>query len=206
LATPAIAQPTNARSRRTRAALLDAARDILEREGFEALTMGSVAEGAGVTRRAVYMHFSSRADLVAELFDHVADAEGLRASLEVVWESPDGISALDAWADHLATYHPRLLAVDRALQRVWRVDPDAAAHGERVVAEQLANCRRLARWLAGDGVLAQPWTVSSAADMLFALVSSEVIEALVVERAWSSRRLARHLSVLFRSTFTIERS
>jgi AcrR family transcriptional regulator len=196
-----ITQPTNARSRRTRAALLSAARAILEEDGFEALTMSAVAKRAGVTRRAVYMHFGSRADLAGALFDYVAAVEGLDESVERVWEARDAAAALDAWAEHLARYHPRLVAVDRALQRVWRSDPDARAHRRRVVAAKLDNCRRLADRLAGEGRLASCWTVDSAADMLFALVSSDTIEALIVDRRWSRQRLADHLALLFRSAF-----
>ena len=196
-----ISEPMNARSRRTRAALLAAARAILEEHGFEALTMTAVADRAGVTRRAVYMHFASRGALVGAMFDYVAGVEGLAGSVERVWASADAVSALDAWAEHLARYHPRLLAVDRAVQRLWREDPDAAAHRARVVAAKLSNCRRLARWLADEGRLADAWTVQSAADMLFALIASDVIEALLVDRRWSRRRLAEHLAILFRSTF-----
>src|SRR4051812_19182540 len=93
-----IAEPTNARSRRTRTALLAAAHAILEEQGFEALTMTAVADRAGVTRRAVYMHFPRRAELVGAIFDHVAEAEGLAESLERVWAAPDAVSALDEWA------------------------------------------------------------------------------------------------------------
>jgi AcrR family transcriptional regulator len=201
-----ITEPTNARSRRTRAALLAAAHNILKEQGFEGLTMTGVAERAKVTRRAVYMHFPTRAELVSELFDYVADVEGLAASTRRVWEAPDAIAALDEWAAHLARYHPRLLAVDRAVQRVWRLDPDAAAHRKRVVAAKLANCRRLARRLADEGRLASAWTTESATDMLFALISSDMIEALIIDRRWSRDRLAQHLALLFRSTFTADAS
>lgn len=196
-----ITEPANARSRRTRAALLTAARAVLEEHGFEALTMTAVADRAGVTRRAVYMHFPTRADLVGAMYDHVAHEEGLDESLQRVWAAPDALAALDAWAAHLADYHPRLLDVDRAVQRVWRDDPDAAAHRARVVGAKLANCRRLARWLAQEGRLSSAWTTESAADMLFALVASDVIEALLLDRRWSRRRLADRLALLFRSTF-----
>jgi AcrR family transcriptional regulator len=201
VATSTIAVPANARSRRTRAALFAAAHAILKEQGFEGLTMTAVADRAGVTRRAVYMHFGSRADLVAGLFDHVAEVEGLADSLRGVREAPDAVSALDAWAEHLARYHPRLLEVDRAMQRVWRSDPDAAGHRRRVVAEKLANCRRLAKRLDDEGRLAPGWSKESTADMLFALVSTDLIEALIVDRRWSRQRLAEHLALLFRSTF-----
>jgi AcrR family transcriptional regulator len=201
-----ITAPTNARSRRTRAGLLAAAHAILEEQGFEGLTMTAVAERAGVTRRAVYMHFTGRGELIGALFDYVAGVEGLADSLRGVWEAPDAISALDEWAAHLARYHPRLLTVDHAVQRVWRHDPDAASHRRRVVAAKLTSCQRLARRLTEEGRLASGWTTDSATDMLFALISSDMIEALIVDRRWSRRRLADHLALLFRSTFVAEAS
>jgi AcrR family transcriptional regulator len=196
-----ITEPTNARSRGTRAALLAAAHAILKDEGFEALTMTAVAERAGVTRRAVYLHFPGRTELIMALFDYVAGVEGLAESLRGVWDAPDAVTALDHWAAHLARYHPKLLAVDRAVQRVWRRDPDVAAHRKRVVAAKLSNCRRLAARLSEEGRLARGWTTESASDMLFALISSDMVEALIVDRRWSRARLAEHLALLFRSTF-----
>ena len=63
-----IEQPQNARSRRTSGALLHATRDLIDEQGFEALTMAAVAERAGVSRRAVYLHFSTRTELVTALY------------------------------------------------------------------------------------------------------------------------------------------
>ncbi|MGH9225010.1 MAG: TetR/AcrR family transcriptional regulator, partial [Acidimicrobiales bacterium] len=196
-----IEHPTNARSRRTRAALLASTRSILEREGFEALTMHAVAERAGVSRGAAYLHFGSRADLVAALFEHIAATEGPGESTERVWAAPDAAAALDEWARHLARYHSRLLAVTRAIERVHRIDADAADYRARVVEAQLANCRRLATWLHDEGRLAPPWSVATATDMLWALISTDMIEGLLVDRRWSQRRLGEHLGVLLRSTF-----
>jgi AcrR family transcriptional regulator len=194
-------QPSNARSRRTRGALLDAARAMLEEKGFDALSMAAVAERAGVTRRAVYLHFASRADLVAALFDHVAQAEGLEDSTRLVWAAPDAPAALEEWGRHLARYHPRLIGVSRAVECVRGTDPDAAAHRRRVDRAQLANCRRLAEWLEREGCLARPWTVATATDVLFALISTDMIERLVVDRRWPRRRLGDGLAALLRRTF-----
>jgi len=197
----AIEEPRNARSRRTRAALLAATRALLEQQGTEPLTMAAVAEQAGVSRRAVYLHFASRAELLTELFGYVSQQEGLASSLEPVWQAPDAAAALDQWARHLARFHPRILAVARAIQRVRRVDPDAAQHWELVMADQQACCHRLAAWLAGEQRLAPPWTVQTAADMLWALMSFDLLEELLVDRGWSPRRYRTHLAALFRSTF-----
>lgn len=193
--------PRNARSRRTRAALLAATRALLEEQGTESLTMSAVAERAGVSRRAVYLHFASRAELLTELFGYVSEQEGLAASLQPVWQAPDAAAALEEWARHLACFHPRVLAVARAIQRVRRVDPDAEAHWALVMADQQACCHRLAAWLAREQRLAPPWTVQTAADMLWALMSYELLEALLVDRGWSVRRYRTYLAALFQSTF-----
>ncbi|WP_158562798.1 TetR/AcrR family transcriptional regulator [Marinitenerispora sediminis] len=199
--TDPITEPRNARSRRTRTAVLAAARAILEERGPAALTMAEAAERAGVTRRAVYLHFSSRTELVIALFDYLAEEEGLHESVRRVWQRPDSVAGLEEWARHLARYHPRVLAVDQAVRRVRNQDPDAARHYRRATESQRANCRRLAEWLAHEGRLAPAWTADSATDMLWALISSDLIEALHVERGWSEDQLAGHLALMFRRTF-----
>ena len=196
-----IEDPRNARSRRTRSALLDATRTQLEERGTEALTMAAVAERAGVSRRAIYLHFASRTELLTELFGYVSEQESLTASLQPVWQAPDAAAALEEWAYHLARFHPRVLAVARAIQRVRRVDPDAEAHWQLVMADQQACCQRLAAWLAREQRLAPPWTVRTAADMLWALMSYELLEELLVDRGWSPRRYRTYLAALFKSTF-----
>ncbi len=191
----------NARSRRTRENLLTAARRLLQEGGPEALTMTTVADAAGVTRRAAYLHFPDRADLLVALFDHVNQIEDLAASVRPVWEAPDPVTALHEWARHIARFHPRILAVGSAIKRVHRVDPDAAAHWQVVMRDQLGGCRRLIDWLHQEGRLAPPWTPASAADMLWALMSLDVLEELTLDRGWSTRRYGEHLAAVFRATF-----
>jgi AcrR family transcriptional regulator len=191
----------NARGRRTRAALLDATRDILERSGFGGLTMAAVAARAGVSRRAVYLHFETRTDLITALFDHVSDAEGLRDSLNPVFDAADARAALRAWARHIAYFQPRVMAVYQAAQAHSAADPDAARHLAQVGEDQRSVCDRIARRLADEGRLAAPWTVPAARDMLWALISHDMIQRLLVDRAWSDHRLADHLDALLTATF-----
>lgn len=200
----AIVLPQNARSRRTAEALLSAARAIIEGDGFESLTMAAVAERAGVSRRAVYLHFDSRAELLAELLRHLGQAEELGASLQRVWDSPDSLAALDEWAYHLARAHPRIMLIARAVDQVRRADPDAAAMRAEIMRRWRLGCGRLMAWLNAEGNLARPWTVDGAADMLWALMSWDVLEGLLVERGWSREQYAERMALLFRATFTLQ--
>ncbi|MDF2706504.1 MAG: TetR/AcrR family transcriptional regulator [Nonomuraea muscovyensis] len=200
----AIDRPQNARSRRTREALLTAARKLIEEEGFEATTMAAVAERAGVSHRALYLHFASRGDLLTTLYGHLGAAEDLRASLDRVWSRPDAVSALEEWAHHMARAHPRIMAVSLAVERACRTDPDAAQMRGVTMRNWHLGCTRLMAWLADEGRLAGAWTVEAAADMLWGLMSWDLLERLIVEKGWSPERYGDHLAGLFRATFVAD--
>jgi AcrR family transcriptional regulator len=192
-------EPQNERSRRTRAALLDAAWRLLEEEG--GLSMGEVARRAGVTRRGLYLHFASRAELILALHDHLNEALDLESSLGPVLAAPDAVTALDAFAEHLARFHRKILAINRPVIHGRHTDPDFAASYDQGLAAWLATCRRIAKRLAEEGRLAEPWTRSTAADMLLALMRDELVETLAVERGWPEDQHVELLRTLFRRTF-----
>ena len=197
-----IQEPQNVRSRGTRDALLNATRQIIEEDGYDKLTMATVAARAGVTRRAVYLHFTSRAELVSALYEYLGEAEGLRVSLGRVWMSQNALAALDEWAHHIARTHPRILAVARAHDRFRRTDPDAGRYWQQVMDGWLKGCRRLMSWLDDEGRLAPPWTVNTAADMMYGLMSFDLLERMCEDRRWSRKRYEDSLALLFRATFT----
>ena len=194
-------QPLNARGRRTRAALLAAARALLEEAGFGALSMAAVAERAGVTRRAVYLHFASRGDLVGALFEAVAETEGLRERVAAIRAAPNALAALDAWALLEATYHARILGVARALEHIGRDDPEAVAWRERITTFQLDLCQHIVQRLVDEARLAQGWTARTAADMMWALMSTEPLERLLRDRGWAPELYAHRLAQLLHATF-----
>jgi len=195
--------PTNARSRRTRAVLLDAARQLLEEQGPAALTMSAAAERAGVSRRSVYLHFATRAELLVALYDHVYEAEGLAESLRPALDATDPVVALDEFAAHLGRLRPRVRAVATAIQQQRRTDPDFAAHWAVVSRDQRAVCGRLIEGLRRAGRLAPPWTADSAADMLWALMSGDFTDHLTIDRGWSFETYATHMASLFRAVFVV---
>ncbi|GAA1619468.1 TetR/AcrR family transcriptional regulator [Kribbella sancticallisti] len=200
MSTP-IPVPRNARSRRTREALLDAARSLIEEEGFDVMTLAAVAERAGVSPRALYLHFPSRSDLLAALYRHLGEAEDLAASLTNVWEQENAVSALDEWAHHIARSHPRILTISRVIERARNADEDAAELWRLTMANWLTSCRRLAKWLDEEDQLAEPWTRATAADMLWALMSWDLTERLTVDRRWSRESYGWRYATMLQATF-----
>lgn len=81
------------RQRMTRAdrrrQLLDLAWTVVREDGADALTLGRLAEVAGITKPVVYDHFSTRAGLVVAMFEEY-DAEQSAALDAAVAEVGDG--------------------------------------------------------------------------------------------------------------------
>ncbi|HSA49978.1 MAG TPA: TetR/AcrR family transcriptional regulator [Yinghuangia sp.] len=83
------------------AALLDAARALLDEGGFAALTFPALAERTGLARSSVYEYFRSRAAVVEELC--AVDLPAWVAEVE------DAMAASDDPADKIAAYVNRQL-------------------------------------------------------------------------------------------------
>jgi len=62
-------RPAVRRRAATRERLLDAAREVLAREGIQGASVEHICEQAGFTRGAFYSNFTSKDDLVLALFD-----------------------------------------------------------------------------------------------------------------------------------------
>jgi AcrR family transcriptional regulator len=199
-----IPEPKNERSRRTRAAFLDAAWQLLEEQGGPGFTMAEVARRAGATRRALYLHFASRSELLLTLHEYGDELLDVAESLRPAFEAPDAVTGLEEYAAHLVRIHPRILAINHVVVYGRHADPDLKALYDLGFKAWFGCCRALMQRLADEGRLAEPWTVSTAADMLLALMRDEVVETLAVERAWPAERHTELLATLLRRTFVSE--
>lgn len=191
-----------ARSQQTQQQLLKAAREILERQGLASLTMSALATKAGVSRRTVYLHFSSRADILQALFGYLGSAGRLAETLDRVWQAPDSIVAVQLWAQHIAIAHPKIMTVSRSLEGVRGAEPEAATMWDQAMSGWQAGARRLVDWLNAEGHLSGDWTVESATDGVWALMSFELLERLTVDRGWSTEQYAGFMESTLLRTFT----
>ena len=110
---PKISAPTVAQHRaRQRAALLDAARALLEERGYPGLTFGALADRTGLARPTVYEYFSSKDDLVVALCEReiARQAELVRSRLEGASGPRERVAAFVRAQIDLAISEPRLVA------------------------------------------------------------------------------------------------
>lgn len=77
---PATAGPRRGRPGYDQQTVLNVAVDVFNRHGYEATSMGILAENLGITKSAIYHHVPSKGDLLRLALDHALD--GLEAVLD----------------------------------------------------------------------------------------------------------------------------
>jgi AcrR family transcriptional regulator len=91
----------NAQGLQTRAALVAAARDVFGEEGFAATSTEEIVARAGVTKGALYHHFTGKEDLFKAVFEQVQ--REVSDQVAAVFMEPDAWDALVAgcvlWID-----------------------------------------------------------------------------------------------------------
>jgi AcrR family transcriptional regulator len=183
---------STSRTGRTRTSILDAARALIEADPH-AWTMEDIAVAAGVTRMTVYRYFHSRTDLLVETVQHVDEVEGAVRRFEPVYELATGIETLDAWIRIWADYIPHIAPMARALLSARSHDEAAAkAWDDRMTALRRGPAT-IAERLERDGTLAPDLTAEAAADLIWAIGSFQVWEALTGDRGWSPNEYQEHL-------------
>jgi AcrR family transcriptional regulator len=188
------------KSASTRLRILQVARELLEDRGFHGISLENVAQEAGVSRQAVYLHFQSKTGLLLALVDHVFETDS-PSQLVARWvRASTGIEALDAAIAFHAAYEPRVYQFARVLHAARREEPAAAAAWQNRMRARRSNYKRVAELLARDRKLLPPYTIQDAADLLWALTSLHMFEYLVIERRWPMRKYKRHLrSLVYRA-------
>jgi len=88
------------RAERTRTAILDAAAEVIEQRGFAGASLSDILARAGVTKGALYFHFSSKDELAHALLTEQFGAEqsftgheeaGLQTAIDLCHEMAHGL-------------------------------------------------------------------------------------------------------------------
>jgi len=119
--------PSQERSRFTVDAILEAAADILVREGYARLTTNRIADRAGVNVASLYQYFPGKQAIVAELQRRHGTAERAAVREILVQRRQHGLeSTLRALVSRGVAAH----AVSPALHRVFAEQMPALRYGE----------------------------------------------------------------------------
>jgi AcrR family transcriptional regulator len=162
-------EAVSSRVERTHAAVMGAAIELLLEGGPDALTIDGVVARSGVAKSTVYRHWTTRDDLVADVFAEIAP------NLEPPDPSLDFEAALRELVGHFAAMmsDERWRRVLPALMMLKLHDRHIAAVEQRISAEQTELCSTILQRGIAEGKLDPALDI----DTLMALLTGPVLMA-----------------------------
>lgn len=100
-----------------RAAILDAASEVLLRQGLDGMSMDGVATAAGIAKGTVYLYFPSKSDLLAGLRTRYGDSLAKRATTAIRTVDTSDPSAVIAGFQRVVRELVDYLMANRSLHR-----------------------------------------------------------------------------------------
>jgi AcrR family transcriptional regulator len=174
-------------ARRNRAAVLEAFRDLLFQEGYQATTIRAVAERAGVSAETIYKGFGGKPGIVKALWDvtMAGDDEpvamGQRPQLQEVWRTPDPGTKLRLYATFVRGAHERLAAL---FAHLAQAGPEVSEVLKTSENERLTGVTAFVTHLSEEGLLRPGADLAAAADSAWALTCPRLFLQLTQERGW----------------------
>jgi AcrR family transcriptional regulator len=183
---------------RTRAAILDAARELFAERGYAATPMTAIAERAGVALDTVYASAGRKPELARLLIetaisgtDQAVPAEQ-RDYVQAIQAAPDARTKIAIYAAAITAMAPRMALVLSIIQQAGPDEPALAALWHEIAERRAANMRRFVADLAAAAPLRLD--PDQAADVVWATNATEMYQLLVGQRGWSPERYERFLA------------
>ena len=165
---------------------------MFEELGYYGAGLGAVAQKAGVSRQAIYLHFPSKVELLADLHLHIFATD----VAPVLERHPitDDMTALDALDTSIAVdveVVDSVWRIHEALTTARRQHPEVEKTLRPREEERYGEWLTLGRRLKREGELPRNIRAGTFADMLWGLISVGTYKGLVNERGWSLDRYER---------------
>lgn len=187
---------------RTRAAILDAARELFTERGYTATPMTAIAGQAGVALDTVYASVGRKPELARLLIETAISGTAQAVPAEqrdyvrAIQAAPDADTKIAIYAAAVASIAPRLALVLGIIQQAAHAEPELAALWDEIAERRAANMRLFVADLAS--VTPLRLDPAEAADIVWATNAAELYQLLVSQRGWSPQRYERFLTDTWR--------
>jgi AcrR family transcriptional regulator len=160
----------------TRAAILGAGRKLLlSRKAF---SMGSVAKLAGVSRQAVYLHFTDRYTLLESIVDEVAAEASIGDTRQRIADAETGRDALAMFVATMVRVARSHGAIDQGVRATLASDPTLASRWARRRGRG-AMVRAIVERLGADGALRPGVSAAECEAVIGAFTAPDVLVGLL---------------------------
>ena len=188
----------------TRNRILKAALKLLEASQGKGVRMTDIAKRAGITRQALYLHFSTRAELLIATTYYLDELKGAEERLVASRTAQTGIERLDAFIEAWGGYIPEIYGIAKALLAMRDTDEAAAKAWDERMQDMRQGCEAAISALNRDNMLLPDHSPNRATDILWTMLSVRNWEQLTVECGWPQERYIQTLKSLARRIFVAE--
>jgi AcrR family transcriptional regulator len=178
----------------TRAAVLDAARDLFVERGYAGTSIRDVATAARVGEQTVYRLFDTKAVLLREVLlaavsgtPDGATATGQPGFIEQVAAAPtasERLRLIGQWST--AGYQRGSADLEMVVFSAAETDPRVRELAAQIRELRYTDTRALVTAVAGEMEPPSGMTLDDIADYIYAIWSSPVHQILVEERGWTT--------------------
>ncbi|MET9216023.1 MULTISPECIES: TetR/AcrR family transcriptional regulator [unclassified Nocardia] len=185
-----------ARAKARRHAMVAAAQELFERDGFRPTTIAAIAERAGVSAESVYKAFGTKAALAKAVFDVViaGDDEDVpvyqRPEQQAMLAEPDVRRKIAMFVRGLAQRQARSATVQFLIRDGRHVDDSLTPVWDKLAEEGLVGMTMLGGHLLDTGQLRPGIELDEVRDVLWNYLAIDTYERLVLARGWSVDRYA----------------
>ena len=187
-------------ARARRLAVVLAARDLFERDGFRPTTIAAIAERAGVSAESVYKSFGTKAAVAKAVFDLViaGDDEPVpvagRPAMQAVRDEPDVRRKIEMFVEGLAQRQARSARVQILIRDGRHVDDSLGPIWTMLNDEALTGMTMLGRHLLETGQLRDGIGLDEVRDVLWNYLAIDSYERLVLTQGWLLEQYSRWLA------------
>jgi TetR/AcrR family transcriptional regulator, regulator of autoinduction and epiphytic fitness len=201
-----VSEVRDEQARRTRRAIVAAARGLFLAQGYAATTIDAIAEAAHVSRRTVFNAVGGKVALLKLALDWaiVGDDEPVamadRPAVAVIQAERDPQQALALWVRTISDAAARTAPIGAVLYAAADGDPDAADLLAESARGRMFGARAFVAHLAALDGLAAGISEQQAADVCWALMDGHLYRLLVGERGWTTSEYERWLTAALGAT------
>lgn len=182
----------------TRDRILKASLNLLEESKGRGVRMSDIAKRAGISRQAVYLHFSTRAELLIATTHYLDRIKGSEQRLEASRTAKSGVERLDAYIDAWGHYIPAIYGAVKALLAMRDSDVEAAEAWDERMRDVRHGCAAAIADLKRDSKLTSDFSEQQAVDILWTMLSVRNWEQLTMECGWSQEKYIENMKSLAR--------
>ena len=150
--------------------------------------MSDIANSAGISRQALYLHFANRTELLIATTHFIDKEKDIDRRLALSRNASSGLERLEAFVDAWGNYIPEIYGVANALIVMGVTDESARQAWMGRLAAVREGCEAIVVSLCRENQLSDSVNPTEATDVLCAHLSVETWRYLRHTRGWDQTR------------------